>query len=121
MFKKHSLLIVHDSAEALGTKYKGRHSSSHSDVGIHSFFPNKVITKILGETVLERVIRSVKRSKKIKKIIVATSKDKSDDRIIKICKRLNISYFRGSLENVAKRYGDLVKMIKCKNDKLPNC
>lgn len=77
--------------------------------------PNKVITKILGETVLERVIRSVKRSKKIKKIIVATSKDKSDDRIIKICKRLNISYFRGSLENVAKRYGDLVKMIKCKS------
>tara|TARA_B110000003_G_C16653922_1_gene535576 strand:+ start:4306 stop:5394 length:1089 start_codon:yes stop_codon:yes gene_type:complete len=42
--KKHSLFVVHDSAEALGTKYKERHSSSYSDVGIHSFFPNKVIT-----------------------------------------------------------------------------
>jgi len=42
--KKHNLYVVHDSAEALGTKYKGKHSSSYRDVGIHSFFPNKVIT-----------------------------------------------------------------------------
>ena len=40
----YKLKIVHDAAEALGTKYKDKHTSSYKDVAIHSFFPNKVIT-----------------------------------------------------------------------------
>jgi len=75
--------------------------------------PNKVLIKIFGKTVLERVIKSVKRSKKITKIIVATSTDKKDNNIVKICNKLNISYFRGSLGNVAKRFSDLVMSMKC--------
>ena len=36
------LKIIHDSAEALGSLYKDKQSASFRDVGIISFFPNKV-------------------------------------------------------------------------------
>ena len=39
--------------------------------------PGKVLKNILGITVLKRVINQVKKSKKILKIIVATSKHKT--------------------------------------------
>ena len=42
--KKYKLKIIHDSAEALGSKYNNLHSVSSPDVGILSFFPNKIIT-----------------------------------------------------------------------------
>ncbi len=42
--KKHNLSVLHDSAEALGTNYKGKSSGSYKDVSIYSFYPNKLIT-----------------------------------------------------------------------------
>lgn len=50
--KKYNLKIIHDSAEALGTLYEGEHSVSFSDVGILSFFPNKIITTGEGGAIL---------------------------------------------------------------------
>jgi spore coat polysaccharide biosynthesis protein SpsF (cytidylyltransferase family) len=38
--------------------------------------PGKVLKKILGITVLQRVVNQIKKAKKISKIIVATSKEK---------------------------------------------
>ena len=38
------LAIIHDSAEALGSLYRNKQSVSFKDVGILSFFPNKIIT-----------------------------------------------------------------------------
>ena len=42
--KKYNLKIVHDSAEALGSKFQKKFSTNFRDVSILSFFPNKVIT-----------------------------------------------------------------------------
>lgn len=42
--KKYNLKVIHDSAEALGSKYKNKYSTNFSDVSIISFFPNKVMT-----------------------------------------------------------------------------
>ena len=42
--KKYNLKVIHDAAEALGTKYDGVHSSTFKDIGTLSFFPNKLIT-----------------------------------------------------------------------------
>ena len=42
--EKYNLKIVHDAAEALGSKYKNVFSTNIKDVSILSFFPNKVIT-----------------------------------------------------------------------------
>ena len=48
----YDLKIIHDSAEALGSLYKSKHSVSFKDVGIISFFPNKVITTGEGGAIL---------------------------------------------------------------------
>lgn len=41
---KYNLKIIHDSAEAMGSKYKNKFSTNFKDVSILSFFPNKIIT-----------------------------------------------------------------------------
>jgi len=66
-------------------------------------FPKKVLTRIYGKTIIEHVVLKIKKSKKIKTLIVATSVKKSDDMLVDHLKKNKIKYFRGSLENVALR------------------
>ena len=75
-------------------------------------FPEKVLKKINEVTVLERVIAQVNVAFDKKNIIVATSKNKRDLAICNICKKHKIKYFRGDLNNVSKRYYDLLKKNK---------
>ncbi|MDG2521279.1 DegT/DnrJ/EryC1/StrS family aminotransferase [Caulobacter segnis] len=42
--KKHNLFVIEDAAEAVGAQYKGRMTGSLGDVGVFSFFGNKIIT-----------------------------------------------------------------------------
>jgi len=42
--KRHGLYLVEDAAEALGARYKGRYVGSIGDVGVFSFYGNKIIT-----------------------------------------------------------------------------
>jgi spore coat polysaccharide biosynthesis protein SpsF len=71
--------------------------------------PGKSMMKIQGKTILQRVIERVNCSVKVKKIIVATSRHKSDCIIKKFCEKKNIEHFQGDLVNVYKRFVDLVK------------
>lgn len=41
---KHNLLVIEDCAEAIGTRYKGKHVGTFGDVSTFSFFGNKTIT-----------------------------------------------------------------------------
>lgn len=69
--------------------------------------PNKVLKSLPYDsniTVLEQVIRRLKKSKKLDEIIIATTTDEEDKPIVKIAKNENVSYFRGSKENVLERY-----------------
>jgi perosamine synthetase len=50
--KKHKLFLIEDSAEALGSEYKGRKCGSFGDTGIFAFYPNKQITTGEGGTIL---------------------------------------------------------------------
>jgi spore coat polysaccharide biosynthesis protein SpsF (cytidylyltransferase family) len=77
-------------------------------------FPNKMMKKILGKTLLERVVNQVLKSKYVNKVIVVTSNLRSDRPIVNFCKRNKISYFSGSLNNVAKRYYEPLKNINSK-------
>ena len=52
-----------------------------------SRFPKKMMAKILGKTIIERVVNQVSKSKYIEKIIVVTSKLKSDQPIVDFCKK----------------------------------
>lgn len=69
-------------------------------------FPNKVLKKIRNTTLLEILIKRIKKGKVTNKIIVATSNLKRDTKIINLCKKNKIDYFQGSERNLLKRFSD---------------
>jgi spore coat polysaccharide biosynthesis protein SpsF len=77
--------------------------------------PGKVLKKILGTTILKRVVNQVKKSKKISKIIVATSKHKTDEKIINFCNKNKIHCISGPLNNVFKRFYLIIVQERCKS------
>jgi spore coat polysaccharide biosynthesis protein SpsF (cytidylyltransferase family) len=66
--------------------------------------PGKVLKKINGVAMLEYEINRVKQSRKINKIVVATSNKKADAKIEALCKKIKVDCFRGSEEDVLDRY-----------------
>lgn len=77
-------------------------------------FPGKTLKLLKGKKVLELTIEQILKSKFISEVIVATSKHFSDDEIFLYCKKKKIKVFRGSLNNVASRYYQIVKKKRCK-------
>ena len=77
-------------------------------------FNNKVLYKIYNRPIIWHVVSKIKKSKNVKKIIVATSKNKSDDRLVKYLAKNKINYYRGSLANVAKRLCEAAEKNKAK-------
>jgi len=69
--------------------------------------PGKVLKELpygSGITVLQQVIRRLSKSKKLDDIIIATTMDKTDDEIVRLCEKENIKWFRGSVDDVLERY-----------------
>ncbi|OGG87257.1 hypothetical protein A3B87_00090 [Candidatus Kuenenbacteria bacterium RIFCSPHIGHO2_02_FULL_39_13] len=66
--------------------------------------PNKVLKKVNGTPLLLYEIKRVQQTKKIDKIVVATTIDKADNQIEKFCRAKKISVFRGSENDVLDRY-----------------
>ncbi len=50
--KKHGLGLIEDSAESIGTTYKGRKAGSFGDAAIFAFYPNKQMTTGEGGALL---------------------------------------------------------------------
>lgn len=66
--------------------------------------PGKVLKKVMDKTLLEYQLERVACSKQIDEIIVATTVNKSDDPIVELCNRLDVSTYRGSENDVLSRY-----------------
>ena len=66
--------------------------------------PGKVLRELAGKPMLEHVIHRVKSSKMIDEIVIATSRNEKDERIVELAKRLNVGWFVGSEEDVLDRY-----------------
>jgi len=69
--------------------------------------PRKVLKELpygSGITVLQQVIRRLKKSKKLDDIIIATTTDVADGKIIKISEKENVKRFKGSIDDVLERY-----------------
>ncbi len=73
----------------------------------------KTLLKMKGKPLLERVLSNLVLSKKIKKIVIATSNKKSDNKIVNFCKKKNFLFTRGPLANVALRYIQTLKIYPC--------
>lgn len=72
--------------------------------------PAKVLKPLAGAPMLQRIVERVKRAKNISRIILATTTNMVDDKIVELAKKLEINYFRGSEDDVL---GRIVGTIKC--------
>ena len=69
-----------------------------------SRFPNKVLKKINGKSLIEILLIRLKKSKYIERIIVASSKNFINQELEDICNKNNIFCYRGSENNVLNRF-----------------
>ena len=77
--------------------------------------PGKVLNLLAEKPVLDHVVRRVQQSKYIKKVVVATSIDESDNLIENWCKQNNINCYRGSLNDVLDRFYQAAKIYNAEN------
>lgn len=77
-------------------------------------FPKKVLYKINSKPLIIWVVDNVLKSKLISNLIIATSKDKSDNQLVNLIKKSKYKYYRGSLKNVALR---MLKVAQINNAK----
>ena len=62
---RYNISVVEDSAESLGSYYKGKHTGSFGEVGIFSFNGNKIITTGGGGMIVTNDEKLAKRAKHI--------------------------------------------------------
>ena len=74
--------------------------------------PNKVFSQIEGKPLIWHVVNRLKFSKYLDNIIIATTKNINDDEIEKWACKNNILLYRGSENNVLKRYYETAKLFK---------
>ena len=67
---------------------------------------------IYGKPLIKHVISRVQKAKKITMVVVATSKNKSDDKLVEYLKKIKVQYYRGNLSNVAQRIVDTAEYKK---------
>lgn len=70
--------------------------------------PGKVLRKIEGKPLLQYLLERLEHCNHLDEILVATSVDESDTPICDLCRELGIPAFRGSLEDVAGRFLDVL-------------
>ncbi len=79
-------------------------------------FPGKVLKPFFGtKTILDIVVESAQKNKLKWEVIVATTTQPIDDVIEKFCTLRNIKYYRGSENDVLKRFIDTAFHFKLKN------
>jgi spore coat polysaccharide biosynthesis protein SpsF (cytidylyltransferase family) len=71
-----------------------------------------VLYEVKGKSLLQYLFDAVKQCKLLDDIVIATSKEKSDNPIEYFCRRHNMSCYRGQLDNVASRYKDILACNK---------
>ena len=74
--------------------------------------PGKVLMKIDNKPILTHIIESLRFSKLIDKIIVATTKLPEDDKIETLCKNLSVECFRGNDIDVLDRFYNCAQFFK---------
>ncbi len=77
--------------------------------------PSKTMMKIKNKSLLDYVYNQVSHSKKISKIVIATTTLSEDDTIFNYANSKNILVFRGDSENVLDRFYQCAKKFHLKN------
>lgn len=77
--------------------------------------PNKVLLPFFNKkSILDLIVQKIKDNFKGIPLVVCTSDNEQDDQIVNFCLQNNINYFRGSENNVLKRFVDAAKIFNAK-------
>ena len=74
-----------------------------------SRLPGKILMPLGDSVVLDYVVSRCKQVRKVSDVIVATSALPQDDAVEEWCRKNNVSFFRGSEDDVLSRYVDAAK------------
>ena len=69
-----------------------------------SRLPGKVLKPVLGEPMILRQIERIRQSRRIGRLVMATSTDPSDDVLVEVCEKQGVECARGCLEDVLDRF-----------------
>ena len=69
-----------------------------------SRLPGKVLLPLAGTPMIRHIYERATLCEHVDKVIIATSTEPSDDKLVSYCKANNLNYFRGDLENVLGRF-----------------
>ena len=69
-----------------------------------SRLPGKILMDISGKPMLQHIVERVKRCGNVDEVIVATSKNNEDKKVMELCRRFNYKCFAGSEDDVLDRY-----------------
>ena len=75
-------------------------------------FPKKIFKRFYGKPYILNIYKNFK--KKFELTIVATTNKKTDDKLVDLFDKNHISYYRGSEENLVKRFYSCSSLIKQK-------
>lgn len=76
--------------------------------------PNKAINVICGKPIVCHLLDRVFASKHVKKkdVVVCTTKEESDDQLVRIVESYGASVFRGSTNDIIRRFHDCIESFK---------
>jgi spore coat polysaccharide biosynthesis protein SpsF len=77
--------------------------------------PGKVLMEVMGRPLLSYQIERLRFSRMIDKIIIATTVNKEDDPIVKLCQKDGLDFYRGSEDDVLDRYYQTAKRYNSKH------
>lgn len=75
--------------------------------------PQKALMEILGKPMIERLIGRVRRARSIDKVVVATSREPSDDPLEALAARIGVACHRGSLPDIMERVRGAAEANSC--------
>jgi spore coat polysaccharide biosynthesis protein SpsF len=71
--------------------------------------PGKVLHEVNGKPLLQYILERLEKSSIIKEFFIATSCEKSDDQIEEFCIKKHVPCYRGSLNDVAGRFKQILE------------
>ncbi|GGK98101.1 cytidylyltransferase domain-containing protein [Mangrovihabitans endophyticus] len=66
--------------------------------------PGKVLRRLSGRTVLDRVVRAAQASEVLDELVVATTDESTDDAVVAECERIGVPVSRGPVDDVLSRF-----------------
>ncbi|MCV0393560.1 MAG: hypothetical protein K5790_09780 [Nitrosopumilus sp.] len=80
-----------------------------------SRLPAKSLLDLSGKPCFQRLVERIKRSRGIQQVVLCTTNNSEDDKIVNLAKKMNIKIYRGKEKDIIDRYYHAAKEFNIKN------